>query len=135
MRARRAAPRAAQASESPGAGAGFRCRTKIWVERHGAVALSEWRIALLEQVQETGSLSHAAEKMGVPYRTAWYKLKDIEECLGVKLLEAHSGGAEGGYTELTPTAQDLIGRFHRVTAGVSRLVEERFQAEFGDRLG
>jgi molybdate transport system regulatory protein len=110
-------------------------RSKIWVERGGEVALSEWRMALLEAVEETGSLSHAAERIGVPYRTAWYKIKDIEESLGVKLLDTQSGGPEGGHSELSPEARDLLARFRRVTAGIAELVEARFRAEFGDMLG
>jgi molybdate transport system regulatory protein len=121
-----------QAAESSGT---LRCNWKVWLERRGKVALSEWRIELLEAIAETGSLVRGAERMAVPYRTAWYKLKDIEECLGVKLLATQSGGAKGGGSDLTPEALDLIARFRRVTAGLSDLVEHRFRAEFADLLG
>lgn len=121
-------------SQDAGLGADLCCRTKVWLERGGVLALSEWRLDLLKAVDETGSLSDAAERMGVPYRTAWYKLKDIEETLGVKLLATHSGGAEGGHSELTPVARELLTRFRRVTAGVAEYVEARFRAEFGNIL-
>ncbi len=123
------------AARGPAGDAEFRCQTKVWLERGGKVALSEWRIALLEAVEQTGSLSRGAERMAVPYRTAWYKLKDIEDSLGVKLLATQSGGAEGGHSDLTPEARDLIARFRRVTAGVADLVEARFRSEFRDLLG
>lgn len=110
------------------------CRTKIWLEIGDELALSEWRLALLRAVDETGSLRQAAERMGVPYRTAWYKLKDIEQTLGIKLLVTQSGGTEGGHSELTPEARDLLARFRRVTTGVAEYVEARFRAEFGDLL-
>ena len=111
-----------------------RVRSKIWVERATDVLLSEWRIELLEAVAQTGSLARAAEQLGVPYRTAWHKIRETEERLGVRLLETESGGAEGGGSRLTDEARDLIGRFRRVTAGVADLVERRFRAEFGDLL-
>jgi molybdate transport system regulatory protein len=135
VKARQAEAHSTSAAREPAGGVEFRCQTKVWLERGGKVALSEWRIALLVAVEETGSLSRAAERMGVPYRTAWYKLKDIEESLGVKLLTTQSGGAEGGHSDLTPEARDLIARFRRVTAGVADLVEARFRSEFGDLLG
>ena len=113
---------------------GFRCLTKVWLERGGKVALSEWRISLLEAVAETGSLTRAAEQKGVPYRTAWYKIRDMEESLGVKLLTTHSGGAEGGRSELTAEARELLARFRHITTGISELVEARFRAELGDLL-
>lgn len=113
----------------------LRCHVKVWFDRREKVSLSEWRVELLEAIEQTGSLARAAEKMDVPYRTAWYKLKDIEESLGVRLLATQPGGPEGGRTELTPEARDFIARFRRVTAGIAELVEGRFRKEFGDLLG
>ena len=111
-----------------------RVRSKIWVERATDVLLSEWRVQPLQAVAETRSLARAAERLRVPYRTAWHKIRENEERLGVRLLETESGGAEGGGSRLTDEARDLIGRFRRVTAGVADLVERRFRAEFGDLL-
>ncbi|MGH8630604.1 MAG: winged helix-turn-helix domain-containing protein, partial [Burkholderiales bacterium] len=81
--------------------AGVNVYSKVWLERDGRVALSGWRIALLEAVGEAGSLAAAAARLGVPYRTAWYKLREVEEQLGVRLLDTHRGGADGGHTTLT----------------------------------
>ncbi len=105
-------------------------RSKIWLDLDGRVALSEWRIHLLEAVGEAGSLAAAAQRLGVPYRTAWYKLREIEDRLGTRLLEGHSGGSDGGHMTLTPEARDIIRRFHRVSNGVAELVQSRFRTEF-----
>jgi len=110
-------------------------RSKIWCERAGQLVLSEWRLDLLAAVAETGSLSRAAERLDVPYRTAWHKLKAVEEQLGVRLLETQSGGTGGGGSSLTPEAHELIRRFRRVRHGVSELVSKRFELEFADWLG
>jgi len=110
-------------------------RSKIWCERAGELVLSEWRLDLLAAVGETGSLSRAAERLDVPYRTAWHKLKAVENQLGVPLLETQSGGTGGGGSVLTPQAQELIRRFRRVSQGVSELVSMRFESEFADWLG
>ncbi len=118
-----------------GTGEPLAARSKVWRERGGRVALSEWRVQLLEAVEETGSLAAAAERIGVPYRTAWHKLHDVEVALGVKLLATQSGGAGGGGSDLTPEARDLIRRFRRVTAGIAEQVEASFRREFEDLLG
>lgn len=104
---------------------------KIWVEIDGEVLLSAWRIDLLEAVDNTGSLARAARQLKVPYRTAWYKLHAIERQLGTKLIATQSGGKQGGGSQLTQEARQLIEHFHRVSAGVSELVEQRFRNEFG----
>jgi molybdate transport system regulatory protein len=109
-------------------------RSKIWIERDGAVALSEWRVSLLEAIDAKGSLSHAAEALDVPYRTAWERVKETEAELGVRLLESESGGADGGGSRLTPEARDLCRRFRRVSGGIHEVVSRRFAAEFGGAL-
>jgi molybdate transport system regulatory protein len=111
-----------------------RVRSKIWVERGGEVLLSDWRVDLLEAVEETGSLAGGAAKLGVPYRTAWERVKETEGRVGMRLLETESGGTEGGGSRLTEEARELIARFRRITAGVAELVERRFREELDGML-
>ena len=126
---RRRAPRPA-----PETGASLCPRSKVWLERGGQVVLSDWRVELLEAIEATGSLARAAERLEVPYRTAWYKLKEIERRLGVRLLETQSGGADGGGSQLTAEARQMVARFRRLNAGIDELIAERFRAEFGALL-
>ncbi|TMC00217.1 MAG: LysR family transcriptional regulator [Chloroflexi bacterium] len=119
----------------PAASAPVDARAKVWLDRDGRVVLSEWRIQLLEAVRDTGSLAAAAHRLGVPYRTAWYKLHEIETELGVRLVVSRSGGAEGGGSSLTTEAEDIIRRFHRVSGGLSQLVRKRFRAAFPELKG
>jgi molybdate transport system regulatory protein len=111
-----------------------RVRFKIWIEDNEGVLLSEWRVALLEAIEATGSLARAAERIGVPYRTAWERVRQIEAALGVRLVEAGSGGREGGATRLSPNGRDLVARFRAVTAGLDESVDERFTAHLCDHL-
>jgi molybdate transport system regulatory protein len=68
--------------------------------------------------------------MGVPHRTAWQRLHEMEERLGVKLVETSSGGAAGGTSRLTPEAEDLVRRFDAVRDGLDAQVAERFTRLF-----
>lgn len=106
-------------------------RAKLWLEVAGRIGLSEWRVALLEAVEETGSLARAAEQLAIPYRTAAYKIREIEDHLGTRLLTGQSGGAAGGGSHLTPAARDLIRRWRRFSAGLDEWVTARFAETFG----
>ena len=110
----------------------LRARSKVWIERDGEVVLSEWRIDLLDAVAETGSLSKAAERLGVPYRTAWDRIRQLESRLGVQLLASESGGSAGGGSTLTTEGRDIVERFRRMTTGIAELVDRRFSEEFGE---
>lgn len=114
------------------ASAPLEVRSKIWIERHGAVVLSEWRVELLEAIDAQGSLSHAAIALEIPYRTAWERIKAMEAELGTRLLESESGGADGGGSRLTAEARDFCRRFRRVSGGIQEVVSRRFAAEFGE---
>ena len=105
---------------------------KLWLERDGKIALSEWRVALLEAIEATGSLAEAAERLEVPYRTATYKLREIETNLGVRLVATHSGGAAGGGSQLTPEARDYIRRWRAFSADLDAWVAARFWDAFAE---
>jgi len=108
----------------------MRARANFWIEKDGKVVLSTWRVRLLEAVDETGSISAAASKMGVSYRRAWEKIHECEERLGEKLVETQVGGPGGGGANLTPVAADYIGRFRKFTAGLNDTISGRFEKYF-----
>src|SRR5206468_7700038 len=110
-------------------------RVKVWLEgQDGRVTLSDWRVGLLQAIARHGSLVAAARELGVPHRTAWQRLREMEERLGTRLVEASSGGAAGGESRLTPAAHDLVRRFDAVRAGFAEQLVERFRAHFGDNV-
>jgi molybdate transport system regulatory protein len=109
-------------------------RSKIWIERGGDVLLSQWRIDLLRGVEELGSLTASAERLDVPYRTAWQRIKELETRIGTRLVETESGGSAGGGSHLTAEGRVLIARFDRLTAGIDDLVEARMRSEFSGLL-
>ena len=95
--------------------------------------LSKWRVRLLEAVEETGSISAAAERMDVPYRRAWDKLDEMEKGLGVQLVERHVGGAHGGGARLTTAGRDYVARFKRFMQGIDEVIAHHFEQAFGDQ--
>lgn len=107
-------------------------RVKLWLEIDGQIALSDWRVGLLQAIDRTGSLTRAAEELRVPYRTAWHKLKQMEQRLGRRLVASHSGGVEGGSTRLTPAAHHLIERYQHLVVGLQEEVDRRHRVVFGD---
>jgi molybdate transport system regulatory protein len=102
----------------------------MWIEADGQVVLSKWRAQLLTAVDEAGSISGAAEKMGIQYRLAWDRLEEMENGLGVQLVERHVGGVHGGGAKLTEAGREYIDRFTRLAEELDAVVAERFQNAF-----
>jgi len=105
----------------------------LWIEKNGQVTLSVWRVKLLEAIAQTGSISAGAEKVGVPYRIAWQKIREMEDRLGEKLIETQTGGKEGGGTTLTPLALDYIKKFNQFNQEALAYLKNRYQKTFGER--
>ncbi|MEX2032826.1 MAG: LysR family transcriptional regulator, partial [Dehalococcoidia bacterium] len=99
------------------------------VERDGVVLISDYRARLLDAVAEHGSVAAAAEALHLPYRTAWKKLREMEEAAGVPLLESGSGGAGGGQSQLTPAAREMVAAFRRLSAPLEDEITSRFASE------
>src|SRR5262245_11490560 len=105
-------------------------RSNIWLEKDGKVVLSEWRVALLEAVEQTGSISAAAAQQGVHFRVAWRKLHEMETRLGVKLTERTVGGMSGGGTRLTVEGRQYVHKFHLLMTGLKEMAEQQFKSAF-----
>jgi molybdate transport system regulatory protein len=108
-------------------------RAKLWVEQDGRLVLSDYRVRLLRLIDETGSLADAAAEMGLSYRRAWGKVKEIEANLGIQLVESAAGGAGGGGSRLTPDGKRLVRLFGRFQAAAERDLTAEFRRVFGAR--
>jgi molybdate transport system regulatory protein len=102
----------------------------LWIEHNGVVVLSNWRVKLLEAIDQTGSISRAAERLKVTYHRAWEKIHEMEEGLGYKVVDAQVGGAGGGGAELTPQGRELMSKFHMFSRGLSEEIDQRFENAF-----
>ncbi|HHB90310.1 MAG TPA: LysR family transcriptional regulator [Anaerolineae bacterium] len=100
--------------------------TNIWLETEdGDVALSRWRMELLENIHREGSISAAAKAMNIQYRLAWQRIHEMEERLGFPLVETTIGGRGGGGACLTPQAHLLLERLTELFAAIDACAQEQ----------
>ena len=93
-------------------------------EQATSLAIGPGKVALLEAIDETGSITSSAKKLGMSYRRAWLLVEETNRCLVRPAVETSTGGERGGGTSLTPVGAELVRRYRaleRKTAlGVSR---------------
>ena len=64
--------------------------------------------------------------MGLSYRRAWGKIRDMERNLGAPLVESEKGGPTRGSSRLTPRAEELVAQYQRLR----KLMESDLGKEF-----
>ncbi|MBI5717753.1 MAG: TOBE domain-containing protein [Burkholderiales bacterium] len=72
--------------------------------------------ALLEALQQTGSINRAARTAGLSYKGAWLLLETACNLANEPLLETATGGAGGGGTRLTEAALGLLRAWQQIEA-------------------
>lgn len=82
----------------------FRLRIKYGEE----IAIGPGKIAILEAINETGSISAAGRKLGMSYRRAWLLVDQMNQYFKESVVQAATGGAQGGGTTLTPTGIEVV---------------------------
>lgn len=81
----------------------------VWLENiHGKDIVGNGKFELLIAIEETGSLTLAAQKLNISYRKAWGNLREIEERLGFPVVTKSRGGIIGGQTLLNSDGSNLI---------------------------
>lgn len=79
------------------------------------------KIALLEEIERSGSLSQAARNLNMSYRRAWQVLESLNSSFGEPLVFTSTGGRGGGGAALTLLGERLI-RFIAVSRSRSKHV-------------
>ncbi len=82
--------------------------TKNWLRLNGEFLMGPRYAALLEGVDELGSIRAACRGAGVSYRTAINRVRRMERVLGAPVLTTRRGGVEGGGATLTPRARAIV---------------------------
>ena len=72
------------------------------------------KVALLEAIIDTGSITAAAKKMGMSYRRAWMLIDQVNRCMKAPVVTTSPGGRDGGGTNVTPTGLELIKRYRSI---------------------
>uniref|UniRef100_A0A8J4HBV4 LysR family transcriptional regulator n=1 Tax=Acidicaldus sp. TaxID=1872105 RepID=A0A8J4HBV4_9PROT len=86
------------------------------------------KIALLEAIGRTGSISAAGRELRMSYRRAWDLVEELNHSLGVAMVSTATGGSGGGGAALTPAGQALINEYRALEREALALAAPRITA-------
>jgi len=89
-------------------------RFRVWVEVGGVHLIGPGGYDILKAIDETGSISGAARRLGMSYRFVWNYIDKMEKTSGMKLVEAWKGGRGRGGAKLTPEGKMLLQYYEEI---------------------
>lgn len=109
-------------------------RLNIRIDLAGGLRIGPGKVAVLEEIARSGSISAAGRALRMSYRRTWELVEDLNTGLGTPVVETAAGGSGGGGTVLTPAGKAIIERYRAIemdTAVAARkhlLALNRFRA-------
>lgn len=114
----------------PSLDAPFELTGSIWFGSDNQSWGSQRRMALLQAIDEEGSISAGARKIGLSYKAAWDAVDTMNNLAGEALVERTTGGQRGGGATLTPRARNIVALYQTLS-----LAHERFISQLASLAG
>jgi molybdate transport system regulatory protein len=92
------------------------------------------KIALLENIHSSGSISAAGRAMEMSYKRAWDLVDEINSMCRQPAVERQTGGKNGGGAVLTPFGRALVARYRKIekeAAGAARRELQALRSDIG----
>jgi molybdate transport system regulatory protein len=90
-------------------------------------AIGPGKIALLEKMRDSGSLSQAARDLNMSYRRAWQLLRSLNQSFREPLVLTSVGGSGGGGSMLTSLGESVVSSYRDFEADMNRRASKHFE--------
>ena len=103
-------------------------RLVIRIDLASGARIGPGKVALLEEIARSGSISAAGRSLRMSYRRAWELVEDLNAHLGTPVVATAAGGAGGGGARLTEAGHAVVNAYRALseaaeTAAAGHLAE------------
>jgi len=102
-------------------------RISVRIDLASGKRIGPGKIALLEAIRSTGSISAAARSLGMSYRRAWLLVEEINRALRRPAVTAETGGRRGGGAIITPAGERVVGFYRAIEAHARAVASAEFR--------
>ena len=103
-------------------------RLTVRLDFDGGRRLGAGKIALLEAIATTGSISAGGRAFAMSYRRAWLLVDELNQMFAAPLVAAHHGGAKGGGASLTEEGRRIVALYRGAEARMRTAAEAEIAA-------
>ncbi len=91
-------------------------RLSIRIDLASGAQIGPGKIAVLEEIDRSGSISAAGRALRMSYRRTWELVEDLNRSLGAPVVDTAAGGSGGRRARLTAFGKAVIERFRAIAA-------------------
>ncbi len=102
-------------------------KNRLWLVGQHGTFLGEGRIALLQSIEEHGSIAKAARSMNMSYLKAWKLINSMNASSSQPLVIRSSGGKGGGGTILTEEGKKAIALYRELNKKCQQFLTKELQ--------
>jgi molybdate transport system regulatory protein len=108
----------------------FEYSFRLYLNEGGNRVLGKGGAQILEAIEECGTITGAAKKLGMSYKFMWDYLIRIRKILKTPIVVTYRGGAGrhrkgGGGTTLTPFARNMLEEFQATETNIKKMLNRR----------
>jgi molybdate transport system regulatory protein len=92
-----------------------------------ACSIGPGKIALLQGIQQSGSLRRTAQQLGMSYRRAWLLVDGLNRSFTSPVTTASVGGKGGGGVRLTELGEELVRRYGVLARKFETIAQREFK--------
>jgi molybdate transport system regulatory protein len=89
-------------------------RLSIRVDLATGARIGPGKVAVLEEIARSGSISAAGRALHISYRRTWELVEDLNATLGAPVVQTAAGGSGGGGAALTELGQAVVTRYRAI---------------------
>ncbi len=89
-------------------------RLSIRLDLASGARIGPGKVAVLEEIARSGSISAAGRVLRISYRRTWELVEELNRSLGTVVVEAAVGGSGGGGAVLTRAGKVIIDRYRAI---------------------
>jgi molybdate transport system regulatory protein len=103
-------------------------RLSIRVDLASGARIGPGKVAVLEEIARSGSISGAGRALHISYRRTWELVEDLNATLGAPVVQTAAGGSGGGGASLTELGQAVVTRYRAIEEACAAAAKKHLTA-------
>ncbi len=103
-------------------------RLSIRLDLEFGARIGPGKVAVLEEIARSGSISAAGRALRMSYRRTWELVEDLNRSLGTPVVATAAGGSGGGGAVLTRAGKAVVERYRAIEMDTALAARKHLQA-------